>query len=126
MKLPIGISDFKKVIKGGYQFTDKSLLIQEILDDSADVILITRPRRFGKTLNLSMLYYFLQQNNIEENLFKNLLISENQEFCKKHQNQYPVIFISFKDIKQANYNEAYGDVIGLISDLTEYLVLFHL
>lgn len=78
MKLPIGISDFKKVIKGEYQFTDKSLLVQEILNDSADVILITRPRRFGKTLNLSMLYYFFQQNNIEENLFKNLLISENQ------------------------------------------------
>ena len=118
MKLPIGISDFKELIKGEYQFTDKSLLLKEVINDSAKVILITRPRRFGKTLNLSMLYYFLQQNNIEkENLFENLLISEDQEFCKKHQNQYPVIFISFKDIKQANYNEAYGDVIGLISDL---------
>ena len=117
MKLPIGISDFKELIKGEYQFTDKSLLLKEVINDSAKVILITRPRRFGKTLNLSMLYYFLQQNNIEENLFRNLLISEDQEFCKKHQNQYPVIFISFKDIKQANYNEAYGDVIGLISDL---------
>ena len=118
MKLPIGISDFKELIKGEYQFTDKSLLLKEVINDSAKVILITRPRRFGKTLNLSMLYYFFQQNNIEEeNLFENLLISEDQEFCKKHQNQYPVIFISFKDIKQANYNEAYGDVIGLISDL---------
>ena len=87
MKLPIGISDFKEIIKGEYQFTDKSLLIQEIINDSAKVILITRPRRFGKTLNLSMLYYFFQQNNKEENLFKNLLISEEQEFCKNHQNQ---------------------------------------
>eukprot|EP00919_Chromeraceae_sp_WS-2016_P000533 GHVR01001339.1.p1 GENE.GHVR01001339.1~~GHVR01001339.1.p1 ORF type:complete len:558 (-),score=89.23 GHVR01001339.1:402-2075(-) len=117
MKLPIGISDFKKVIKGGYQFTDKSLLIKEILNDSADVILITRPRRFGKTLNLSMLYYFLQQNNIEENLFKNLLISEGQEFCKKHQNQYPVIFLSFKDVKKSSYTAAYEDFVRLIRDL---------
>ena len=118
MKLPIGISDFKKVIKGEYQFTDKSLLVQEILNDSADVILITRPRRFGKTLNLSMLYYFFQQNNIEEeNLFKNLLISEDQEFCKKHQNQYPVIFLSFKDVKKSSYAAAYEDFVRLIRDL---------
>ena len=83
MKLPIGISDFKELIKGEYQFTDKSLLLKEVINDSAKVILITRPRRFGKTLNLSMLYYFFQQNNIEEeNLFENLLISEDQEFCK--------------------------------------------
>ena len=118
MKLPIGISDFKEVIKGKYQFTDKSLLLKEVINDGAKVILITRPRRFGKTLNLSMLYYFLQQNNKEEeNIFKNLLISEDDDFCKKHQNQYPVIFISFKDIKQASYNEAYGDVLELIKGL---------
>jgi hypothetical protein len=118
MKLPIGISDFKEIVVGQYQFTDKSLLLKEVINDSAKVILITRPRRFGKTLNLSMIHYFFQQSNIEEeNLFKNLLISEDDKFCKKHQNQYPVIFISFKDIKQANYNEAYGDIIALISDL---------
>ena len=118
MKLPIGISDFKEVIKGKYQFTDKSLLLKEVINDGAKVILITRPRRFGKTLNLSMLYYFLQQNNKEEeNIFKNLLISEDDKFCKKYQNQYPVIFISFKDIKQANYNEAYGDILELIKGL---------
>jgi len=118
MKLPIGISDFKEIIVGQYQFTDKSLLLKEVINDSAKVILITRPRRFGKTLNLSMLYYFFQQNNIEEeNLFKNLLISEDQEFCKKHQNQYPVIFISFKDVKKSSYTAAYEDFVRLIRDL---------
>eukprot|EP00919_Chromeraceae_sp_WS-2016_P000534 GHVR01001340.1.p1 GENE.GHVR01001340.1~~GHVR01001340.1.p1 ORF type:complete len:559 (-),score=93.79 GHVR01001340.1:1132-2808(-) len=118
MKLPIGISDFKEIIVGQYQFTDKSLLLKEVINDSAKVILITRPRRFGKTLNLSMLYYFFQQNNIEEeNLFKNLLISEDQEFCKKHQNQYPVIFLSFKDVKKSSYTAAYEDFVRLIRDL---------
>ena len=118
MKLPIGISDFKELIKGEYQFTDKSLLLKEVINDSAKVILITRPRRFGKTLNLSMLYYFFQQNNIEEeNLFENLLISEDQEFCKKHQNQYPVIFLSFKDVKKSTYTAAYEDFVRLIRDL---------
>ena len=118
MKLPIGISDFKELIKGEYQFTDKSLLLKEVINDSAKVILITRPRRFGKTLNLSTLYYFFQQNNIEEeNLFENLLISEDQEFCKKHQNQYPVIFLSFKDVKKSTYTAAYEDFVRLIRDL---------
>ena len=84
MKLPIGISDFKEIVVGQYQFTDKSLLLKEVINDDAKVILITRPRRFGKTLNLSMLHYFFQQNNIEKNLFKNLLISEDQKICKKH------------------------------------------
>ena len=102
MKLPIGISDFKKLIEGNYLFADKTLFIKDVIDDSADTILITRPRRFGKTLNLSMLYYFLSQNHYKEenkNLFKGLNISKEVEFCKKHQHQYPVIFISFKDIK---------------------------
>eukprot|EP00919_Chromeraceae_sp_WS-2016_P000540 GHVR01001348.1.p1 GENE.GHVR01001348.1~~GHVR01001348.1.p1 ORF type:complete len:533 (-),score=82.44 GHVR01001348.1:1132-2730(-) len=92
--------------------------MKEIINDGAKVVLITRPRRFGKTLNLSMLYYFFQQNNIEEeNLFKNLLISEDQEFCKKHQNQYPVIFLSFKDVKKSSYTAAYEDFVRLIRDL---------
>ena len=65
MRLPIGISDFKELIEGEYLFADKSLFIKEIIEDGAKVIVITRPRRFGKTLNLSMLYYFLAQNHSE-------------------------------------------------------------
>ncbi len=118
MKLPIGISDFKELIQSDCQFIDKTLLIQEVIDDSSKVMLITRPRRFGKTLNLSMLYYFLQCNQpTEKNIFENLLISKDQEFCAKHQNQYPVIFISFKDIKKGSFNQAYPKIVNLISNL---------
>ncbi|KKB96168.1 putative AAA-ATPase [Candidatus Arcanobacter lacustris] len=120
MKLPIGISDFKELIEGKYQFADKSLFVKDIIDDGAKVILITRPRRFGKTLNLSMLSYFLDCNKDKQiNLFDNLAISEIREFCGKHQNKYPVIFVSLKDIKQPNYQETYGDIVELFSQLYE-------
>lgn len=120
MRLPIGISDFEELIEGEYLFADKSLWIKDVIEDGAKVILVTRPRRFGKTLNLSMLYYFLRQNKAEDkNLFDGLNISKEIEFCKKHQKQYPVIFISFKDIKQANFTEAYADVVQLIRRLYE-------
>jgi hypothetical protein len=115
-----------RLIKGKYQFADKSLFIKDIIGDGADVILITRPRRFGKTLNLSMLRYFLQKDYSQDmNLFEKLAISEDQEFCTNHQNQYPVIFISFKDINQSNYADAYSGIKTLISDLyTEHQYLF--
>ena len=63
MNFPVGISDFKKLIEDNYIFADKALFIKDIIEDGADVILITRPRRFGKTLNLSMLYYFLESKS---------------------------------------------------------------
>ncbi|PWU05715.1 MAG: AAA family ATPase, partial [Verrucomicrobia bacterium] len=88
----------------------------------AKVILITRPRRFGKTLNLSMLYYFLSQNHSNEgniNLFKGLNISKETEFCQKHQHQYPVIFITFKSAKGTNYDQAYNRITDLIRSLYE-------
>ncbi len=116
MKLPIGISDFQKLIKGEYQFADKSNLIKDIINDSAEVSLITRPRRFGKTLNLSMLYYFFSSSE-SHNLFENLEISKDVEFCQKHQHQYPVIFISFKDVKQSSFESASSFVTMLISNL---------
>ena len=100
--VPVGISNFKELIEKNYLFADKSLFIKDIIEDGAKIILITRPRRFGKTLNLSMLYYFLGINHSgegEKNLFENLNISKYDEFCTKHQYQYPVIFITFKDIK---------------------------
>jgi len=120
MKLPIGVSDFKDLIKGEYLFADKSLFAKDVMEDGAKVVLITRPRRFGKTLNLSMLYYFLRQNHIaDENLFKDLNISKDTEFCAKHQHQHPVIFVTFKDIKQDSYKESYADIVTLMSNLYE-------
>lgn len=118
MRLPIGISDFKELITGGYVFADKSLFVKEVIEDGAKVILITRPRRFGKTLNLSMLSYFLgnnQESGDKENLFAGLNISKDVAFCQKHQHQYPIIFMTFKGIKHNNYEEAYDNIIKLIS-----------
>ncbi len=122
MEFPIGISDFEELVTGNFYFADKTLLIKEIMEDGAKVILITRPRRFGKTLNLSMLYYFLSEtyyNKVNQNLFEGLNISKETEFCKKHQGQYPVIFISFKDIKEATHTKAYAGIVELIRKLYE-------
>ena len=113
IKLPHGVSDFQKLVHGNYIFVDKTLFIKDVIEDGADIILITRPRRFGKTLNLSMLYHFLKhQNEKEKNvgLFKGLEISQHKDFCQEHQHQYPVIFISFKGIKQSSYEEAYENI----------------
>ena len=114
-RLPVGVSDFRKLITGKCHFVDKSLLIREIIDDSAEVILITRPRRFGKTLNMSMLYYFFQcQHSLNQDIFENLTISQNKSFCEKHQNRYPVIFVSFKGIKKTSYQHAYAAIVELM------------
>jgi Predicted AAA-ATPase/PD-(D/E)XK nuclease superfamily len=118
MKLPIGVSDFQELIEKKYLFVDKTLLLHDIIEDGSKVILITRPRRFGKTLNLSMLYYFLQSNTqVASNIFENLLIAKEQAFCQAHQNQYPVIFLTFKDIKQATFESSYENITLLISKL---------
>ena len=125
VKVPYGISDFLKLINSKCHFADKSHFIKEIINDSAEVILITRPRRFGKTLNLSMLYYFLQQNFPQkENIFKNLAISQDINFCKKYQNQHPVIFITFNEIKEDTFKDAKDKISTLISELyTEHQYL---
>ncbi|MDJ1258080.1 MAG: ATP-binding protein, partial [Candidatus Midichloria sp.] len=118
IRLPIGISDFQKLIREEYQFVDKTHFIKEVINDSAEVMLIIRPRRFGKTLNMSMLQYFLDQSKSSpDNLFQGLEVAKDTEFCKKHQNQYPVIFISFKDIKYSDYTEAYEGISALLMEL---------
>lgn len=123
MKLPIGKSDFKNLIDGNYTIVDKTLFIKDIMDDGAETILITRPRRFGKTLNLSMLGYFLKCHDLQnENIFKGLNISKYEEFCKKHQNQYPVISITLKNTKHSNYTDAYADVVSLIVPSPQLMV----
>lgn len=125
-RLPIGVSDFEKLTTLDYCFVDKTLFIKEIIQDGADVILITRPRRFGKTLSMSMLYYFLQcQRTLNQRLFENLAISQDKSFCEKHQNKCPVIFVSFKEIKQSSYEQAYAAIAKLMSDLYEqHMYLF--
>ena len=124
-RLPVGVSDFKELVEENYFFADKTNFIKEVMQDGAKVILITRPRRFGKTLNLSMLHYFLQiKSEQNQNLFGNLAISKNEKFCSKHQHKYPVIFVSFKDVKLPSYKEAYEEVITLMKNLySEYRYL---
>ncbi len=100
-RLPIGVEDFKELIDKNYYFVDKSLLIQDIMTEK--LVLYPRPRRFGKTLNMSMLYYFFSnKEKANAYLFDNLEIHKDKE-AMKHQNQYPVIYISLKDMKRNNY-----------------------
>ncbi|WP_456325241.1 AAA family ATPase, partial [Desulfonauticus submarinus] len=102
-KLPIGESDFKKLKEKNCYFVDKSDFIAEIIRENNDIILIPRPRRFGKTLNLSMLKYFFDKNENARDLFKGLKIETLPEF-KEHQGKYPVIFLTFKDVKEKSFN----------------------
>ena len=116
-KLPIGLSDFKKLIEGNYYYFDKTNFIDEIIKDGSEVKLFTRPRRFGKTLNMSMLKYFFDIKEAEENrkLFKNLYIEKTENF--KEQGQYPVIFLSLKDLKADNWESMANYLKVLISNL---------
>ena len=115
--LPIGIDDFKTIIEEDYYYADKTKMIERLLDDGAGVTLFTRPRRFGKTLNMSMLNYFFNLKNKEENrkLFENLYISKSKYM--NQQGEYPVIYLSFKDIKALNWEKCYFMTKRLITYL---------
>jgi hypothetical protein len=115
--LPIGIDDFKTIIEEDYYYADKTKMIESLLDDGAGVTLFTRPRRFGKTLNMSMLNYFFNLKNKEENrkLFENLYISKSKYMSQ--QGKYPVIYLSFKDIKALNWEKCYFMTKRLITYL---------
>ena len=112
-KLPIGKSDFKSIIEEGFYYVDKSAFIKEILDSSAGVILLPRPRRFGKTLNLSMLRYFFDIEEKSKNLFDTLAIS-NDERIMRECNKYPIIYITFKDVKEHNIDATLSKIYSLI------------
>ena len=110
LALPIGIDDFKKLIDNGYYYVDKTGLIKELLDKKGEVNLFTRPRRFGKTLNLSMLRYFFEKNNEGESnayLFDGLKIMSVGEKYARELGQYPVITLTLKSAKQTNWEYSY-------------------
>ena len=124
-KLPIGLSDFKDMIEKNYYYFDKSELIVNILEDGSIVKLFTRPRRFGKTLNMSMLKYFFDVKNKEENkkLFEGLNISKSEYFEK--QGEFPVISISFKNYNKNDWESGFKSIKSTISDIYakfEYLM----
>ena len=111
--LPVGVDNFQKLITDGYYYTDKTLLIKELLDLKGEVNLFTRPRRFGKTLNLSMLRYFFedtgnaQENERNRELFRGLGIMEAGESYTGQMCQYPMMNLTLKSAKQENYETAY-------------------
>ncbi|EHO21060.1 hypothetical protein HMPREF9466_00568 [Fusobacterium necrophorum subsp. funduliforme 1_1_36S] len=115
--LPIGITDFKEIMESNCYYIDKTQWIEELLQDGAKVKLFTRPRRFGKTLNMSMLQYFWDISNKEENrkLFQGLKI-ENSPYMEE-QGKYPVIFLSLKDIKTSSFSTMIHSIQYLISVL---------
>jgi len=98
-QIPLGLSDFKKLRENDSYYVDKSLFIKEVINRPTEVLLLPRPRRFGKTLNLSMLRYFFEKREESlAHLFKGLFIEQDTDVMQ-HQGQYPVIFLSFKDCK---------------------------
>ena len=110
-RIGIGVSDFKKFIEQGYFYVDKTPLVEELYRTDGEVILFTRPRRFGKTLNLSMLRYFYEKTE-ESNahLFEHTAIWTREE-CRALQGEYPVIFISLKDCKGTSWKSVYSRLV---------------
>ena len=117
LNIPVGISDFEKIRNGGFYYIDKSGLITEILDEKAEVTLITRPRRFGKTLGMSMLESFFDIRKDSRKLFEGLEIAEHQALCDEWMNQYPTIFVSFRQVDGLNFTGAYDMLTMVIADL---------
>ncbi|KZL88621.1 AAA family ATPase [Clostridium magnum] len=118
-KIPIGISDFREIIENNYYFVDKSLLIKEIIEDDSKVILIPRPRRFGKTLNMTMLKYFFKSIEAENiNLFDNLQVSKYESIMRL-QKSYPVIYITFKDMKHSSFENCMEAMAFLMAGIFE-------
>ena len=115
--LPIGVSDFKEIVENNYYYIDKTKLIEDILHYRAKVNLFTRPRRFGKTLNMSMIKYFFDTENKEENrkLFDGLNISESEHM--QEQGQYPVIYISFRNMEEVSWENSHIAIRQLISNM---------
>ncbi len=122
-KIPIGTSDFKTIIEENNYFVDKSLFIKEIIDTAERITLIPRPRRFGKTLNLSMLKYFFQKTKFlykpfdSTSLFKKLKIWKADDKYKEKCGKYPVIYLTFKDVKNLEWKNCYNGIINCISEI---------
>ncbi len=118
--LKIGNSDFGTIITDNGYFIDKTMLIKKFYDNNNYVLLITRPKRFGKTLNLSMIEHFFDIQKPESGkLFTDFKIAQEKEFCEKHQNKYPVINISLKGIKETDWDKCFNQFVQLISTLYE-------
>ena len=105
LKLPVGIDDFRKLRESDFYYVDKTRLIEQLLLNWSEVTLFTRPRRFGKTLNMSMLKSFFEIGT-DKTLFDGLYISDNKELCDDHMGKYPVIFLSLKGVEGLEFSSA--------------------
>ena len=118
MKLPIGIDNFRKLREEGFYYVDKTALIEQILNDWGEVNLFTRPRRFGKTLNMSMLKSFFEIGT-DKSLFDGLYISGNDRLCNEYMGRFPVIFITLKGVEGLSFAEARDKFVRIIGDEAE-------
>ncbi len=114
LKLPVGIENFEEIRRNQYYYIDKTKLIEQLFDSLGKVSLFTRPRRFGKTLNMSMLKCFFEIGT-DLSLFDGLYISKNHELCRQHMGQYPVIFLSLKNVEGLGFESAKYQMMELIS-----------
>ena len=115
LKLPIGIENFQEIRQMGFYYIDKTKLIEQLLEQWGKVNLFTRPRRFGKTLNMSMLKYFFEIGT-DPTLFDGLYISQNQELCEEYMGKFPVIFLSLKGVDGLTFDSAKDRFIQLIGN----------
>lgn len=114
LKLPVGIDNFEKIRRNGFYYVDKTSLIEQLFSNWGEVNLFTRPRRFGKTLNMSMLKYFFEIGT-DRSLFDGLHISSNEKICSEHMGKYPVIFLSLKNAEGLNFDTAKYQMVELIA-----------
>lgn len=114
-KLPIGIDDFEKIRTSGFYYIDKTGLIKELLDNWGEVNLFTRPRRFGKSLNMSMLQNFFEYDR-DKMLFDGLEIAQEKEICEEYMGQFPVISISMKEVNEGTFEDALGAMRSIIGE----------
>ena len=120
LNIPVGISDFAKIRDRKYYYVDKTKLISDLLEEeTAEVTLITRPRRFGKTMAMSMLSHFFDIRKDSKAMFQRLKIAENTELCDEWMNQWPVLFLSFRRVDGLNFQGAYGMLQATITDVCE-------
>ena len=122
LNIPVGVSDFEKIRKNEYYYIDKSGLIEDLLKRTAEVTLITRPRRFGKTLGMSMLANFFDIRKNSKEIFEGLEICDHQTHSSECMNQYPTIFVSFRQVDGLNFNGAYDMLTMVISELYNELL----
>ena len=113
LKLPVGIDSFEKIRRNNFYYIDKTKLIEQLVETGGEVTLFTRPRRFGKTLNMSMLKSFFEIGT-DESLFDGLYISGNKELCDKYMGKYPVIFLSLKSAEGRSFDDARYMITELI------------